>query len=371
MRAWIVVLSLSACEGSSSNPPPADGSADGPAADTGPICFGSGDLIDPICFTAAEVAAFPEAPPMTIDTSACADVRSQGIGPDYCLVTAKNVTVSGTLRATGTRPLVLIGAQRVTVTGTLDVASYQSEPAIAGAGADDPASCLAPVGPIDGGPSGGGPQDAGGGGGGGGFRGRGGTGIGGVGLGADGGFGGPMRPLPGPFEAGCFGGAGGAGLQPGPRRSHGGGGVYVMAGIEITIGGTIAAWGAGGVGGTARAGGAGGGSGGMIALAAPRVTVGAGARLLATGGGGGEGGSPSVTGESGKDGDLSTPGITSACGHDGGVGGRTGGGDSGDLNGGGAGCAGGGGGGSAGWIFVFSAAKTLDAGATIAPPAAS
>ena len=371
MRAFALLLCLVGCTGTKHDTP-ADASHDGTGNDSGVVCYGTGNhsLIDPICFTSVEVAAFPDTlPSTTIDTTTCADVRQQGVEPDFCLVVAKNVDVSGTLRAIGSRPLVVIGANHVHVTGTLDAASHQATPTIAGAGADFAPSCPAPLMPIDGTSVGAGASDGGGAGGGGGYQGQGGVGT--FGATGTGGFGGPARPLPGPFAAGCFGGSGGAGLAAGPARSHGGGGIYLIAGTEITVSGTIAAWGAGGLAGGAHAGGAGGGSGGLIALDAPTVSVTATARLLATGGGGGEGGSPSVAGVNGMDGDVSTGGSGAGLGGDGGNGGRVVSGISGNSNGLTSGCGGGGGGGAAGWVFVFATTKTLDGAATIAPPASS
>ena len=121
----------------------------------------------------------------------------------------------------------------------------------------------------------------------------------------------PFDPEPAPtlLRPGCRGqdGAGAALGARGGRGGPAGGAVYVAAKAGITINGTIAANGAGGMGGGAQAGGGGGGSGGMISLEAP--TVARNGKLFANGGGGGEGGifaAGEVLGESGADGRQDT-----------------------------------------------------------------
>lgn len=256
--------------------------------DAGPIdgtCFGTG--LVKVCLAAAPTMPLTIADATTIDTgdpSMCAATRS---GADHdCVIAATVITVNATLRATGARPLVLIARDAIAVNQLIDVGSHRGNPEFVGAGADDPAFCMAgtPPGPRAGGGAGGS------------FTGRGGTGgtaSSTLGSGSGG------QPADGnvsvsELHGGCRGQDGtGAGKGTG---GHGGGAVYLIAGnrIDITGPGIMAAGEGGAAGqpvsggpGADGAGAGGGGSGGMIGFDAPSI---AGASLiLANGGGGGEG----------------------------------------------------------------------------------
>jgi hypothetical protein len=329
---------------------------DAPAADAwiatgdgGETCYGTGLVT--IC------PAVPITMPVAItanttintETSPLCIAYSGGSENAYCVIAATTFSIAQNrkLRATGTRPLVVLATGAITMDGTLDVS--------AGA-ATNPFACVAPVAAT-------GAQ----GGAGGSFRGRGGSGAGAVnGLG-------PASAAATTnlaFRGGCDGGKGGGGN--GGAGGSGGGAMYLI-GASISISGTLDANGAGGARGTnASGGGGGGGAGGFIGLDATSVIVADGGSVIANGGGGGEGATRYRNGSSG-----STGGNTRASG---GSGGAPHGGDGGDGSFGaaldgdngdaGGSCgrdssSGGGGGGGAGTIYVVPA-QTL--GGTISPP---
>ncbi len=82
---------------------------------------------------------------VTSDLSMCEAVTSGG---DFCVLAGTDITVNTYLRATGSRPLVLIASGSITTTphGLIDVGShrvrFQHVPEV-GAGADPPAARLA------------------------------------------------------------------------------------------------------------------------------------------------------------------------------------------------------------------------------------
>lgn len=203
------------------------------------------------------------------------DAQCDVIVDDVCVIHGRKLTISGSVRATGRRPLVLLGLTEVQLAAAafVDVASTSAR---IGAGSD-PAICSA----------GGEPSGASGGAGGS-FGTTG--GAGGVGrLGTLGGTPAIAAPRPDILRGGCRGGAGGG--NPDASRGRGGGAVYVVARDLVAVAGTINASGAGGAGCAlgSDCGGGGGGSGGMIALDAAQIVVTTAARVFANGGGGGEG----------------------------------------------------------------------------------
>jgi hypothetical protein len=248
--------------------------------------------------------------PATIDTdSQCDQVESPAGGIPLCVVSGAQITIDNT-RAEGSRPLVIVATESITITGNLDASSKRGS--TAGAGANS-AACVRTN--IDGEDDGGG----GGGGGGGGFGASGGNaGLGdtnrsnggGAGTEATGGTGGAMS-ISAFIRGGCRGGDGGStnggngGSQQGNNHgsgSNGGGAVYLIAGSTISVqaNGAIYASGAGGDGGNdTSGGGGGGGSGGLVGLDAPTIAVMG--RIAANGGGGG-GGAGSTDGGDGGDG---------------------------------------------------------------------
>ena len=280
----------------------------GPPAIDAQVCFGKG--VVQFCLTSAPTTDKTlQATNFNTDGNSCTQTFPQSNGPDLCVVAYRNLTVSGTITATGNRALVLLGAQTVTIdgNGTVDVSSRSNNPARRGAAANF-ASCPAVAR---------GGSDSGGaaGGAGGSFGTQGGNG----GLGdkndsgppagsAPGAVAGAAQPTPTVLRGGCAGSAGGNGsidqTKAGGPAGDGGGAVFVIAGQSITIAGNVFASGAGGGanggGGGAEEGGGGGGAGGMIGLDAPALNITG--MVVANGGGGGGGGTIDRGGTGGGDG---------------------------------------------------------------------
>jgi hypothetical protein len=370
MRATVLVLlGLAGCRqvlggfaelpDASGGADPSDGKIDPP--DDDPTCFGT--AIVEICL--ADTPTEPvDLTTQTIDsdTSPACVVYTSATDTIACVIAATALTVSGTVVATGSRPLVLVAATTIEVTGTIDVSSQRMrdppwEPRI-GAGGNSSA--------CSGGSSAMGGILTGGGGRGGSFGGVGGTG----GAGGAGGQGGVGAPAVSPtsLRGGCRGGRGGLeGSDAGP----GGGAMFLVAKEAIAIHGTLNASGAGaGYRGMAvkRSGGGGGGSGGMIGLDAPRVTITNGARVFANGGGGAEG-QTFYVGASGTE--SSAPATAAAGGGMYPIAGDGGSGSSGTALDGGRGAdaeqdGGGGGGGGAGVIKIYPPQTTSS---NVSPPA--
>jgi hypothetical protein len=228
------------------------------------------------------------------DSPLCASTISGAT--NYCVIAATNITIGATLRAAGTKPLVLIATDSIVTTALLDVGSYRDAtsdvmgdrtssivgPAI-GAGAD-PSSCAPAMLPMDGGGYAGGSFI--------GFGGVGGTGSNGSNAGSPAP---PVTDVP-VLRGGCS-----APVDPGFRvGGYGGGAVLLIAGKRIDVQGGINASGASGRGAApGNRGGFGGGAGGMIAFDAPTITCNS--LLLASGGGGGGGSSGITSGGDGQD----------------------------------------------------------------------
>ena len=263
---------------------PGSGGGDGRDAATEPpadasACFGTG--LVRLCLDAApsQPVTFGDATLDTDTSPACVGYDGTGL----CVVAGTDVAITGTLRATGSRPLVVVAARSITVLGGLDVASRRIGASMSlGAGAAGPGTlCVTGGTPAQ---EGGGP--------GGSFGGRGGDG--GLGGGNASAAAAPAVTGVTSLRGGC-GGRAGQGTSPGAAGA-GGGAVYLIARTGIAVAGSINASGAGGGGAVLEGGGGGAGSGGMIGLDAPLVGV-AGV-VFANGGGGGEGGGM-ATGNSG------------------------------------------------------------------------
>jgi hypothetical protein len=348
------------------------------------------NLLGSVCFKQALTEALDVSDPRSIVTSSmvsdsrCTEIRERPGLPTLCILAYKTITIGNTLRATGPNPLVLIAAESISISGSIDVSSQEGGPLGAGARDCSSADTDGPPGqPASPAP------DGGGGGAGGSLGSRGGAG-GMSGLGAIEGGQPALAMDPTVLVGGCSGGRGGEGVpvtgNGGAAGGFGGGAVYLFAGASITVSGTgqINASGAGGSGGSGGSqscgGGGGGGSGGMIGLEAPSITV-TGA-VYANGGGGGGGGGPPLESDSviptpGDSGSRSMgPSLAGKGGaggnHDGGNGGR----GSKDASDGTPGengktypqPSGGGGGGGAGVIRVFRTAPG-SLGGMISPPA--
>jgi hypothetical protein len=315
---WLAILAGCGFQGTSSNntidagtpivdasvPGDSDGSdtmpPDAPPPDA-QQCFGVGLL--KLCLTKPPTGDMTLSTPINTDTAGtCTQVFTQ-IGspnnaPELCAITGKTITVQGTVTVQGSRALVLIASDTITVAqgATLDASSTTS-PARLGPGANLGA-CARPGNPDN-------STDGAGGGAGGSLATKGGDG--GVGnLNAKnpqnpsrGGAAGGTQPAPTLLRGGCAGGKGGdgktlpGGVGNGGLGGNGGGAVYLIAGTSITVTGDVFASGSGG--GTRagadglQQGGGGGGTGGLIGFDAPTVIING--KVAANGGAGGGGGS--------------------------------------------------------------------------------
>ena len=274
-------------------PVEADASIDGPPSGS-EVCFGAvGDFfrtcLDPPPTNDRNFSGMT-----TIDTSddlMCTQIAPQAKPPMVCVIAATNITVAGTLRVVGARPLVLFATNGLTITGTIDVASYSMKNGVVekGAGANSGGDCN-PAGP------GVGSVGGGGGGGAGGALGD----TGGIGGKSGGGFAGgtaPAMTVTDRIRGGCSGANGGKGAEAGGFSGIGGGAIYLMAKTQITLSDSavINASGAGGRSAGIGGGGGGGGSGGFIGFHAPSFTILPNAKVYAVGGGGAQGGEDSMS----------------------------------------------------------------------------
>jgi hypothetical protein len=350
---------------------------DAPPVDGDPVvppdaanCFGS---FVTVCLTTLPVDDRVVATETKLDTDAdCTQVVAQTTGPALCVVAARTISVTAPLHASGSRPLVLLATQTLTVgaSGLVDLGSYRLESGgsvvdevIGAGGASGATLCGSPT---SGGNDNGFTAGAGGGAGGS-FGGAGGSGASGVsGAGGSAGSAASASGTPSFLRGGCSGTNGGNGNnRAGGKGGAGGGAVLLVAGSAISNAGHIRAGGMGGYGGSIESGGGGGGSGGMIVLDAPAIT--SSGIVNANGGGGGEGGGGSDVGGGGSSALTGTGpadgGVYNINGGDGGAGswstslGGTNGAT--NANGGGAG------GGGAGVVRVYPA-QTL--GGTVSPP---
>jgi hypothetical protein len=228
------------------------------------------------------------------------DTQSEGTTTTtLCVVVANDITVS-TVVVTGSRPLVLVATDKISVAGTMTI--------LAGS---DWLGCSATV-------SGAGSTSGGAGGAGGSFRGTG--GAGGSLSSAKGGAA-TQGQTPMTVHGGCHGGVGGdlLGGATGGFGGGGGGALYLIAGHQITITGRINASGLPGNGGdpsgdpggvVGGAGGGGGGAGGLIGIDAPMVSLAQGVVLVANGAGGGGGGGVTQSGMNGSGTQVALPQMT-------------------------------------------------------------
>jgi hypothetical protein len=279
------------------------------ATDTVPVDNAAIDAFR-VCVGAAPYeVCMPSVPPprsfidVRLDTgssTACAGSEVRWTSPQQppaCFLVGSTLVVAG-LRATGSRPLVLVATESITITGLVDVASYRFG-LNAGIGAGSPWSGCAAFPAM--------PENSMGGSGGGAGASFGGVGGAGGAGGAGGGGMTMAAAAPTYLRAGCAGQHSGTGNNGGAPGGPGGGAVYLAARSSITISGSgaINASGMGGDMTTSRSGGGGGGSGGMIVLWAPTIAQGPG--LIIANGGGGSGGAEGGTGGYGGDPSPTSP----------------------------------------------------------------
>lgn len=328
-------------------------------------CWATG--IQHLCFTT------PPSGDLTLagayDTTAGAMCASEFT--DQCVIAAGTITVaaSTTFAVSGSRPLVLVASDQITIAGTLDAASHTATRDRSGPGASG-AACTTFSGPP---PSDGG-SDGTGGGAGASFGSVGGKGGGNASNAVGGGVSTVVTGKE--FRAGCPGQGGGTFDAMWGFGGTGGGAVYLIGANAVAISGAVDASGASGRGGlctqscggqmdTGKAhGGGGGGSGGMIVIESPTITNTG--MLFADGGGGGEGATHTFKGVDGLDpsglvvalgGDHPDPDYNGGKGGNGAHAGTSATlGDEGTNSQGGAG--GGGGGGGAGKIVVYGGTLT-------------
>lgn len=323
-------------------------------------CYGTGAGFVPAFCPAANEIPLGALDALFVDTDTCAITRTQSDNSEVCVLFVEQVELGSTLRASGSRPLVIVATTSITVStgGRVDVSS-----SAAGIGANgdqkcDPAQSKGADGRLmfgGGGGAGGSSASAGG---------AGATGNNTVFAGGQ-----PAATIaPMTIRGGCPGGAGGGGSLVGPRGGSGGGAVYLIAGDSITIAGTIAAYGGGGIGGGIWAGGGGGGAGGFVGLDARRVELAASARIRVGGGGGGEAGGSSSMGATGAGGATGLGGFGQTNGGDGGAADPMGGVGRSGLVGMAPDYAGGGGGGGGGFVRVYALERIIDPDAESVPP---
>jgi hypothetical protein len=266
------------------------------------LCFGTGRML---CLASAPTMPRAISSPTVIDTD-MHDMCANTTRGNFCVVAATTLSIDAKLRATGSRPLVLLASESITIgqNGFVDVGSGSrpnSAPEL-GAG-HDPLLCEPPVSvPMT-------DYFMAGGGAGGSFATAGASGGNGADAGGHGGSGGV--PAPGVPASGLRGGCAGqdGGGAAGGAAGHGGGAVFLIAGTQIEVAGGINAGGEGGKGATITTGavttlacgGGGGGSGGMIAFEAPMITVTGDPLIHADGGGGGAAAGTDLEGNPGSD----------------------------------------------------------------------
>lgn len=359
---WLCLLFVGACGFSVGGSTGNDGSLDGPltgeAGADASLCYGTG-------FGRACLNSAPAGPRSISD--AVFDTDGAGctqVTNGLCIVSATELEVptGASVRALGSRPLVLVATGTLHIVGTIGASSLSSGPG-AGAGASTaPCTALTPAGADQGGGAGGA---------GGSFGGAGGSG--GAGDLNDSGLpaGSPAGQVPASpiiatsVRAGCSGGGGGAAVGAAGTGGHGGGAIYLIAGSMIVVTGRVYSVGQGGGAGTLLGAGGGGGSGGLIGLDAPEII--SSGMIIANGGGGGEGGGVNSTGSAGADGASNGQPALGGTGNPGGNGGDGSGiGTLDGLPGASVNEGGGGGGGGAGIIYIKG--MFTPGASTISPP---
>ena len=303
-------------------------------------CFGT---FQPICLTQMPPDVLQVTENKDFDAIADCTESESGLMNDVCVVAAKHIIVNAgvTIGSRGSRFIVFVGTEDITINGTIDAWNAGTT------------SCITQQGVIGSGGAGGS-------------------------FGTVGGNGSANGTQPRPavttvttLRRGCPGDRGGSGALGGVGGTAGSGIFLVSPSIVLQANARINASGCGGLGGENDRGGGGGGSGGFVLFDSDELAIDAGAVVLSLGGGGGGGGGTTGT-RIGDDGTRAStspllPGV-------GGEGNSAASGDGGDGSTGGAGMNGGlgtnqrgsgGGGGGAGIIMLTAATPVIDG--TVAP----
>lgn len=272
----------------------------------GAFCYGTG--LFTMCTNEAPAAPLSLSGMVDTRTDSRCVTFAQQSGPPLCVMLGTDIDVSDTV-VTGDRPLVLVAANGLVVSGTLDASSVAG--VRVGAGAN-----VADCGAMAGGDN----TQGGGGGAGGSFGAIGGNGGTGASALAQGGSA-SAPPALTFVRGGCAGGKGGIGQEAdaGGVPGASGGALYLIAGstIRVTSTGAVFASGGGGGGGNPtlnidrKGAGGGGGSGGLIGFDAPMIAIDG---IVAANGGGGGGGGDAGQGQVGGNGTTRTWDVAAAGG---------------------------------------------------------
>ncbi|HEY4177109.1 MAG TPA: hypothetical protein VGM90_09770 [Kofleriaceae bacterium] len=296
------------------------------------------------------------APVLDTDGADCDEVTPLR-GLMVCVIAADNIAIADDVIPAGSRPLLLLARDSITVSGTLDLSN---------GGAGSGGACAATINGTNGATNT--------------VSASGGPGGSQSGVGGKGGAQNGLQPIASnvntgidKLRGGCPGGTGG---NSGGAGGAGGGSVEMAAGRVISVTGTIYAYGASGHGAAATAGqtagGGGGGSGGLVLLEAPTLNVGPTGVILAHGGAGG-GGALSGNASNGAEANIANGSAAlggMAVGTTSGAGGNGSGNGAAAMpgkNATAANASGGGGGGGPGAIRIFSSVLTQMPGSSIHP----
>jgi hypothetical protein len=365
--AIAIVISCTACkgllglddgviangDGAIDDAPLDDATIDG-MLDASGVCYGTAPFM--VCPGAMVGTPSMLASLNTSDAQTC-DFVDTTDGRDWCVIVRTDFLILTGISVTGSRPLVLLARNDLTVglAGMIDVSSRT--PSKIGPAANH-ATCASGNGMAG--------VQTGAGGAGGSFGSVGGNGGKGSTLGVNGGVAQPVMTSD-LLRGGCKGGKG----APGTTNvgGDGGGAIYLVAGGQVRIDGLVNASGAGGMGGRMPGtGGGGGGSGGTIVLAAPVVTVSTNAQVFANGGGGGSGAGIGNDGAPGEEPSSPAEGGAGDSTPTGGAGGRGASRISAAQPGNDDQAGGGGGGGGGGRVRVFATTQSLATGAISPSP---
>ncbi len=259
------------------------------------VCFGAN--ASAVCFDSPPTGNVNISGQIDTDGASCLATQPSGwtVAQDpACFIAGANITVSGSTTVIGTRPLVLVATNTLSVSANLDAASHEG--GTTGPGTP-PATCAGTA-----------PQNNGngaGGGAGGSFLTIGGAGGSGDNGNANGGTPAAIVAAPAKLRTGCAGQKGGnaTGSQGGAGGKQGGA-LYLVSGGNMTIANNIFinVSGAGASASNTQAGGGGGGSGGMLQIfCGGTLSTSNNTKLVANGGGGSGGGSNSSGGGVGGD----------------------------------------------------------------------